>query len=279
MTLCYKLSCTSSQLEIEEVIIDSTQPKETESPLPSEEAMLPFSSSNCLYKNYAEVIADLKASGFTNIKAEIVYDLIIGSLTKEGDIKEVSIGGNTLFNKGDKYAKDVEIVVIYHSFAVNDPQDDETNEEPPEGKDDFTEPTTTQPPHVHQFSAATCTTPKTCSCGATEGIANGHKWEEANCTSPKTCLVCKITEGAAAGHIWTDATYISPKSCSVCGKTEGNPLDIPGKENYHGHVYTGGSYSVKYHYEEHCAGKNSHEITWDEVVRRGLGPCGTCVLK
>lgn len=50
-------------------------------------------------------------------------------------------------------------------------------------------------------------------------------------------------------------------------------------ENYLGHVYTGGKYSKKYHYEPNCAGKNSHEITWDEVERRGLDPCGKCVLK
>ncbi len=54
---------------------------------------------------------------------------------------------------------------------------------------------------------------------------------------------------------------------------------IPYSENYHGHVYTGGEKSKKYHYEANCPGKNSHEITWDEVSRRNLGPCGTCVLK
>ena len=60
-------------------------------------------------------------------------------------------------------------------------------------------------------------------------------------------------------------------------KTENNE-DIPGSENYNGHVYTGGSSSKKYHYEAECAGKYSHEITWDEVNSLGLGPCGTCVL-
>ena len=118
-----------------------------------------------------------------------------------------------------------------------------------------TEPTTaptTDPPHTHSFSSATCTAPKTCSCGATEGEANGHNWK--------------------------DATYTSPKTCTVCGTTEGTPLDVPGKENYHGHVYTGGDKSTKYHYEADCAGKYSHEITWDEVEKRNLGPCKTCVL-
>jgi len=55
--------------------------------------------------------------------------------------------------------------------------------------------------------------------------------------------------------------------------------EIPGKANYQGHVYTGGDYSEKYHYEANCPGKNSHEITWEDVDRLGLEPCGTCVLK
>lgn len=149
-----------------------------------------------------------------------------------------------------------------------------------------TEPTTapttaptTEPPHTHSFSAATCTAPKTCSCGATEGEPNGHNWKDANCTTPKSCTSCNITEGTTTEHSWKDATYASPKTCTVCGATEGNPLDVPGKENYHGHVYTGGDKSTKYHYEADCAGKYSHEITWEEVDRRGLEPCGTCVLK
>lgn len=138
---------------------------------------------------------------------------------------------------------------------------------------------TTVPLHTHSFSAATCTAPKTCSCGATEGKATGHNWKDATCTKPKTCTSCNATEGSTAEHSWNEATYTSPKTCAVCGTTEGSPLDVPGKENYHGHVYTGGDKSTKYHYEADCAGKYSHEITWEEVERRNLGPCGTCVLK
>ena len=34
----------------------------------------------------------------------------------------------------------------------------------------------TPPVHTHSYSAATCTTPPTCSCGATSGTALGHSW-------------------------------------------------------------------------------------------------------
>lgn len=112
----------------------------------------------------------------------------------------------------------------------------------------------------------------------TESI-HSHSYVAATCTTPKTCSTCGDTIGSAKGHNWVDATYTAPKTCSICKITEGNPLDVPNSENYHGHVYTGGSSSKKYHYEAHCAGDNSHEITWDEVSKRNLGPCKTCVLK
>ena len=34
----------------------------------------------------------------------------------------------------------------------------------------------------------------------------------------------------------------------------------------------------RYHYDPRCPGKNSTEITWDEVTARGLTPCKKCVL-
>ena len=38
-----------------------------------------------------------------------------------------------------------------------------------------------KPSHTHSFSAATCTKPKTCSCGATEGTALGHSYNSGVC--------------------------------------------------------------------------------------------------
>ncbi len=61
-------------------------------------------------------------------------------------------------------------------------------------------------------------------------------------------------------------------------QTAAAPQEIPHSENYHGHVYASPS-GEKYHYEADCAGVNSVEITWDQVSRRHLDPCGTCVLK
>lgn len=42
-----------------------------------------------------------------------------------------------------------------------------------------------KPTHTHKFSAATCTSPKKCSCGATEGKALGHNYKDGVCTRCK----------------------------------------------------------------------------------------------
>ena len=84
--------------------------------------------------------------------------------------------------------------------------------------------------HIHNFSAATCTEPKTCECGETEGEALGHNFADATCTEPKTCA-CGATDGEALGHTLVDGV------CSVCGKDPSAAplanavLDCSNKEN------------------------------------------------
>lgn len=82
-----------------------------------------------------------------------------------------------------------------------------------------------EPTHTHNWTAADCTHPKTCTtCGATEGSALGHDWKAADCTHAKTCSRCGATEGSALGHDWKPATESAPKTCSRCGATEGSKL-------------------------------------------------------
>ena len=79
----------------------------------------------------------------------------------------------------------------------------------------------------HNWQAATCTTPKTCTkCGKTEGFALGHLWKEATCTKAKTCTRCWATEGVALGHNFQWVTAIEAAvgvegtklhKCTSCG--------------------------------------------------------------
>ncbi len=79
---------------------------------------------------------------------------------------------------------------------------------------------TSEPSHTHTFADATCVSPKTCSCGTTEGNALGHTFTDATCVSPKTCTVCGATEGNALGHNYVDGT------CSVCKQDDPNATAV-----------------------------------------------------
>ena len=64
----------------------------------------------------------------------------------------------------------------------------------------------------HNWKAATCTAPKTCTkCGATDGSAAGHSWKAATCTAPKTCTTCGATEGGVIAHNYANG------ACTMCG--------------------------------------------------------------
>ena len=74
---------------------------------------------------------------------------------------------------------------------------------------------------THNYSAATCTAPKTCKvCKATTGKANGHKYTN-NCDT--SCNVCKTTRKITHSYkeVITKATLTKngkiENKCSVCG--------------------------------------------------------------
>lgn len=75
----------------------------------------------------------------------------------------------------------------------------------------------------HNWTAANCTTAKTCSiCGKTEGSALGHDWADATCTTPKTCkrTGCTATDGSPLGHEWaTDWTTDNNQHWHKCNRT------------------------------------------------------------
>ena len=75
--------------------------------------------------------------------------------------------------------------------------------------------------HEHVWNEATCESPKTCECGATDGEPLPHSWNEATCQAPKTCSVCGKTEGSALKHTWEQADCENPQTCKVCGETTG----------------------------------------------------------
>ena len=122
----------------------------------------------------------------------------------------------------------------------------------------------TEPPHIHSFSTATCTAPKTCACGVTEGNATGHTWKDATCSDPKTCTVCGTTSGLTAGHNFSNG------SCITCGKA-----DPDYKRETMVWIPTKGG--TKYHTHAGCSNMDDpNYVTQAKAESLGFTPCKRC---
>lgn len=79
--------------------------------------------------------------------------------------------------------------------------------------------------HWHECMAEGCTLTAGTANSGKDGYAE-HNWTAANCTTAKTCSICGKTEGSALGHDWADATCTAPKTCkrTGCTATDGSPL-------------------------------------------------------
>ncbi|MEH7248167.1 DUF4839 domain-containing protein [Neobacillus niacini] len=86
------------------------------------------SSDEIVGENYKTVISELKETGFTNIKTKVLDDLITGFLTKDGEIEQVEINGDTEFSVDDSFQKDSKIVITYHTFPKRE-KDTKTTDE------------------------------------------------------------------------------------------------------------------------------------------------------
>lgn len=129
-SLKYKISCTSSQINVETIQGTVLEHGEDEAPMPQ-------SASSYKYQNYADVQAELSEAGFTNISFEILYDIELG-WTEEGEVESVSVDGSTKFEQGDIFQKDIAIVITYHMPEEDDPNRPAGSETP----NSTTEPTT-----------------------------------------------------------------------------------------------------------------------------------------
>ena len=85
-----------------------------------ESVELNYSLSELVGQNYEDVVKNLKTNGFTNIQTKKIEDLILGWLTKDGEVEAVTIGESSDFSQGDKFPKDVMVQVSYHTFETKD---------------------------------------------------------------------------------------------------------------------------------------------------------------
>lgn len=134
-SLKYRISCTSTQIDVETIV--GTIPE-----YGKDEAPMPRSASDYRYENYADVQQELADAGFTNISFEILYDIELG-WTEEGEVDSVSVDGNTDFEKSEIFKKDVPIVITYHMKEEDDPNKSAESEIPDSTTKPETEPTET----------------------------------------------------------------------------------------------------------------------------------------
>jgi len=80
------------------------------------EAKTPSGSRIQKGRDYQDVIDEFSQKGFTDIKTEAIDDLIFGWLTKDGEVEEVSVGGDVDYSPDDWVAADTEVIIRYHTF-------------------------------------------------------------------------------------------------------------------------------------------------------------------
>lgn len=106
-------------------------PTPTPSPTPTM-VPVPADSQDFEGDQYEDVLEELQAAGFTAVTVELVPDLITGWLVSDGEVEDVEIDGSTEYAEGDEFAPDAEVVVSYHTFPPDEPEEEEPAEEPSE---------------------------------------------------------------------------------------------------------------------------------------------------
>ncbi|WP_243280415.1 hypothetical protein [Clostridium sp. 1001271B_151109_B4] len=103
------------------------------------EAKTPSGSSIMKGQDYQSVIESFEENGFTNIKLEKIEDLIIGCLTKEGEVEEVSVGGDFNYSPYEWVKADTEVIIRYHALPEKESEVTEHKTEENTNKEESTE--------------------------------------------------------------------------------------------------------------------------------------------
>ena len=82
----------------------------------ADSAAMPASSSHLKGEDYQDVVTSLRSAGFTNVTTATIDDLVVGWVTKDGEVEKVSVNGATDFQANSMFPKGAEIVVTYHTF-------------------------------------------------------------------------------------------------------------------------------------------------------------------
>ena len=87
------------------------------------EARTPSGSKIQEGRTYQDVIDDFSQQGFTNIKTVAIEDLVLGWLTKDGEVEEVSVDGDVDYSPDVWVAADTEVIIRYHTFPSTEAEE------------------------------------------------------------------------------------------------------------------------------------------------------------
>ena len=82
---------------------------------------IPISASSIENGNYDKdnILDAFQKSGFTNVHFEKIEDVVVGLLTKDGELEKVTVNGKTSFSEGEWVSKDAEVLIYYHAKKSN----------------------------------------------------------------------------------------------------------------------------------------------------------------
>lgn len=85
----------------------------------------PYESNEAHGKNYLTVMNDFQNSNFTDITYEEIDDLILGWLTKDGEVEKVEINGSTEYTADESYNQsEAHVVIYFHTFPHKEDADE-----------------------------------------------------------------------------------------------------------------------------------------------------------
>lgn len=132
------------------------------------------------------IVTEANNKGFVKEDATISVEIVESKETKESKEDILSKAKSEVKTVAAELNIEVKVSVTDITTENNtDPSDNtdaKTSNTAADQTDSDNNQQTSNTTHTHSFSAATCTEPKKCSCGAVEGKALGHNYKDGVCT-------------------------------------------------------------------------------------------------
>lgn len=121
------------------------------------------------------IVTSAQKNGFVKEDATINFEIVESQQTDQAALSDIlSKAEKTANDTADALKIDIKVTVAEVETA-NDASSSATAVT-------SNTPSSSVSAHTHSFSAATCTEPKKCACGAVEGTALGHDYKDGVCT-------------------------------------------------------------------------------------------------